>query len=269
MNLPHSEGQHDQRKEPRQRLTLLNARQESEADAKSEVILAVAPTKIAHVLVVVIGTLLASYAITQFIRFQSGHDNLHGLIPQFDLGAENNIPTWYSSVALLVSAIVLIVIGIGKKSAGDRYAAHWLALGAIFGGLSMDEMASLHEMTMPLFRSLLEGSSYGGGYLWFSWVIAGGIFVMLVGLAYLRFLAHLPAKTRWLFLLAAALYVGGAIGMEMIGAKQHYLFGRNNYQYALIVGMEETCEMAGIALFIYALLSYLGMWCSSVRVKVS
>lgn len=46
----------------------------------------------------------------------------------------------------------------------------------------------------------------------------GGLLVAVpIVLAYLRFLAHLPAPVRLLVLGGGALYVGGAIGMEVVG----------------------------------------------------
>ncbi|MCA1991662.1 MAG: hypothetical protein LDL41_06395 [Coleofasciculus sp. S288] len=47
--------------------------------------------------------------------------------------------------------------------------------------------------------------------------------------SYWKFLAHLPAKMRRLFLLSGAIYIGGAIGVEL--AHGYYL---NFYGFELL-----------------------------------
>jgi hypothetical protein len=54
------------------------------------------------------------------------------------------------------------------------------------------------------------------------------------------------------------LYVGGAVGVEMFGAKVASMGGMDTMSYALLVAVEEGLEMFGIVLFSYALLSYIG-----------
>ncbi len=105
------------------------------------------------------------------------------------------------------------------------------------------------------------------GYLYYSWVILGGFFVVAVGLSYLRFLAHLPAVTRRLFLVAGSLYVGGVLGVEMMGAHWDSLYGQANLGYAMIVAVEEMLEMAGIVVFLYALCSYIEQDMKEIRLS--
>ncbi len=232
------------------------------------VTLTIVPKHVVRVLTIAITALLMCYGVTQFVKFWTGHDHMFGVLHLFDLDAENNVPTWYSSGALLLCALTLLVIGLGKRDLKDRYAAHWLALAGMLGWISMDEAASVHEMSIPLLRPLFQSSGYGGGYLWFTWVVIGAALVLVVGLSYARFLAHLPAVTRRLFVLAATLYVGGAIGVEMLGAKYAFLFGQRGYPYALLTMTEETLEMVGVVVLLYSLLTYLGMSSSGVQISI-
>jgi hypothetical protein len=87
-------------------------------------------------------------------------------------------------------------------------------------------------------------------------------------LAYLSFLARLPARTRRLLLTAGAVYVGGALGVESISGWQAAAHGEHNLGYHLIVTLEELCEMMGVVLFIYALLDYLGTRCARLGFHV-
>jgi hypothetical protein len=95
------------------------------------------------------------------------------------------------------------------------------------------------------------------GSLHYAWIIPAGICVALFVLGYLRFLAKLPAKTRRLFLLAGAIFVGGALGIEAVSGKHASLHGEQNLTYHLIIAVEELFEMAGVVVFIYALLDHI------------
>ena len=50
------------------------------------------------------------------------------------------------------------------------------------------------------------------GVLYFGWVIPASVLVSIFVLSYLKFLAHLPAITRFRFVRAGAIFVGGAMG---------------------------------------------------------
>lgn len=82
--------------------------------------------------------------------------------------------------------------------------------------------------------------------------------------AYLRFFFHLPTRQRLLFFVAGALYVGGALILEMLSAFYVDLYGGQNNMTGLqivaihaITTAEETFEMLGVIVLIYALLTYL------------
>jgi hypothetical protein len=68
-----------------------------------------------------------------------------------------------------------------------------------------------------------------------------------------------------LFVLAGAIYVGGALGLEMVGCHHRYPLHAPNptdweasktMTYAVINHAEEFMEMTGAIIFVYALLSY-------------
>ena len=84
-----------------------------------------------------------------------------------------------------------------------------------------------------------------------------GIAIGVIGLAYLPFVFELPKETRNHFLLAGVIFVTGAFGVEMLGAREADLYGYETVTYCVLYSLEEMLEMLGIVLFIYALLSYL------------
>lgn len=100
----------------------------------------------------------------------------------------------------------------------------------------------MHE---PVGAYLTRGIE-GQGFLLWTWVIAGmGVVVVLAAVG-CRFLCALPPATRRLVLLACATYFGGALGLEMVSA---YLYDSGMEHVRVVTLVEETCEMAGAALF--------------------
>lgn len=68
---------------------------------------------------------------------------------------------------------------------------------------------------------------------------------------------RLPARTAFLFVVSGAVYVGGAIGFELIGGYYAKANGVENLTYSMISTVEESLEMSGVIVFIYALLKYI------------
>lgn len=174
-------------------------------------------------------------------------------ISLFDIDQERNIPVLYSVTALGFCACLLFIIAYKKKLSNDRYLNHWRALGIIFVYIAIDEAISLHERWGQPIKDRFNTS----GFLYYAWVIPASILVVVFLMAFLKFIIDLPAQTKRLFLTAGTLFVGGAIGMELIGGFVVDNYGENNFIYDLCASMEEMLEMLGIVIFIGALLSYM------------
>ncbi|MCH8039862.1 MAG: hypothetical protein IH977_05880, partial [Nitrospinae bacterium] len=83
----------------------------------------------------------------------------------------------------------------------------------------------------------------------YSWAIPGGITAAIFGLAYLRFLRHLPARTRWLFVVSGCVFLGGAVGVEMSTDWYDDEDLLDTLAYNLWNTVEEGLEMGGVVLF--------------------
>lgn len=193
------------------------------------------------------------------LRHVYGYEYARGFVPfaesLFDLNTEANVPTWFASSILLIAALLLLGIGVSERALEHAYSSHWIGLGAIFTFLSIDEAAELHERSSHFVDAFVDTS----GVFFFSWVLVGAVFMIVVGAFYIGFLRSLPARTRYLILAAAAIFVGGAVGMEMV-AGYHASSAPDNYwmsaRRVVLTHTEETLEMTGVLLFIYALLDY-------------
>lgn len=74
---------------------------------------------------------------------------------EVSLSGEQNAPTWYAASTLLVAAALFAVIAAAKRDQQDRVGRHWQGLAVIFGLLSLDEAAGLHEHLNDLVRALI------------------------------------------------------------------------------------------------------------------
>lgn len=176
--------------------------------------------------------------------------NIYALF--FAVGNEGKVPTWYSACTIFFCSILLAVIAIDAWRKKSQLSYHWTGLAMIFAYLSMDEAMSIHEMANRQVSRFLDTS----GVLAFGWVIPAFIFLAIFLVLYLRFLFHLPERTRWLFLSSGVVYLAGALGMEMVSAYHWEEYGKDLI-YLVITSIEEILEMSGIALFIYSLLDHL------------
>jgi hypothetical protein len=87
------------------------------------------------------------------------------------------------------------------------------------------------------------------------------------GIGYLRFLWNQPARTRLLIAAAGAIYVGGALGGELVEGVLSTTRGID-LVFAVATTVEESLEMIGVLVFIYALLQVIASRWGGVRVRV-
>jgi len=177
------------------------------------------------------------------------------IIPLLNLYDEATLPAWYSSILMYTAALLLGLVGWIRRSRRERFALHWLALSGIFVFLSMDESVSLHERLSWPMRRVVEPE----GIYYYAWVLPAIIGVLVVGAAFFNFVLKLPRCTRILFILSGVTFLAGALGLEMIEGAYHSRHGDQTPLFAAMVAAEEVLEMAGIALFVYALLEYLAV----------
>ena len=179
----------------------------------------------------------------------------------FSLSEERNVPTWFSAMTHVVSGCLLALIAMSVRRKGGPFTAHWAGLSAAFFFISLDESITIHEEM----HGVVDG---GGGAFYFNWIIPASGILLLGGLAYLRFLKHLPARSRRDFMIAGSIFVGGALLMEIPLGLWTDANGSSNMGYVLIDAVEETMEMVGSALFIVALIRHLGGPSGTVNVRL-
>jgi hypothetical protein len=263
-------------------------RERSEEDI---MVLAIYTKTIVRAIIIAVLFITLAGLAARFALYMWGEEGYLQPLRIFDVGEERSIPTWFESIQFLLCSILLAVVAVAKKQRNDRYSLHWGVLSIILLFLSLDEVASLHEATGQQLERLLRSIAGfdPGGAISFFWVVPGAVFVFVVLLAYLRFLAHLPQTTRRWFLFAGALFVLGALGLEMLTAQvMSSSGGISNWIVSssggivdrgsasaiptilkgLQTSIEEMFEMLGLTAFVYALLAYISSYAEDINVRV-
>lgn len=187
------------------------------------------------------------------------------IIRLFDFNLENNVPTWFSVIILAFAALLLFLIYLNKKTVSDKSAIYWLVLSIIFVFLSIDESVQIHEEVAKILRPSLGKDA--SSLLYWAWVIPYGLFVLIGGAFFLRFVLALPSRTRNLFFISGFMYVTGALGLEFIEGYFYVRYGLDHIYNRILYCIEELLEMGGVTLFIYALLQYIQAHSISLSLK--
>jgi hypothetical protein len=216
------------------------------------VVVEINPRKMLKALLYMIALLLSLNVLGIIINAHFDYRIAKGMAKIIDFDLEKNIPTLYSTLALIFSSALLFFIASEYRKT-KQHNILWFTLSAIFLFLAVDETASLHEHLLKPTRDFLGTS----GLLYYAWVIPYSIGLMALGVVYSKFLHSLPKKTKWLFITSGAIFVLGAIGFEMLSGWQAEVSGKRTYLYMIFYTCEEALEMTGIAIFIYALLSHI------------
>ncbi len=216
---------------------------------------------------VLIVVLVLAHLLSQIAKFRFGIPGAYGLVDLFDMDVEANFPTYFAGVQLLVCALVLMLIGLVRRQANDRFAMHWLLLALIFLLISADELASIHELSIRLGREFAP--AFATGIFYWIWIIPGALLVLLVGLMYAQFVfSYLPARTRNRTIVGAALFVGGALVVEMFEARHVEQHGMENLTMGIFVLFEESLEKIGILIFLSGILDHLRTTIGRVAIDV-
>ena len=222
-------------------------------------------TKILRNLFIAIGLIVLANLFTVYLIFNSvGMESKvpRLLIKLFNVNLEANLPTYFSALVLLADAILLALIAYRKKALGENF-WHWIGLSTMFVFISLDEMIQIHEQ----FRAPMEALFNTSGILYFAWFIPYVAMVIILGIAYFKFMMRLPKKILQLFILAAVVFISGAVVMEAISGMHAEVHGEETLTYALMYTFEEFLEMSGATIFLFALLKYISSQFNNFKIE--
>ena len=207
-------------------------------------------TGVIRALLLVFFLLLIAHAAMLFSTHFLGHGRLYGIVKLFNFNAEQNIPTLFSVMLLLFNSLLFHLNYRNNILAGNN--GGWRILSVAFIFLAIDEFSSIHEMLTDPSRALFHAS----GFLYFAWVIPYAILLGLLAITMAPLMFKLPRPFLFRYVLAGGLYVGGAVGFELLGGRYVESNG-HDFAYSLLTTAEESLEMLGLILCIHTSITLL------------
>lgn len=170
----------------------------------------------------------------------------------FELNTEANVPTWFSAAQLAFAALLAWGCASLHRSRGLAGTASWRLVAGALLFVSADEVAQFHEQISFQVRQTLDTD----GLLRFAWVIPYGAAVVVLAVLLLGWWRSLPAATRRMLVVCAAMFVVGALGLELVEGAYESWRGKDFGLRALTV-VEEALEMFAVAVLVGVFLRHL------------
>jgi hypothetical protein len=187
-------------------------------------------------------------------RFMVAGNPIHRLYALLNMDWEGNIPTVFSALDLLLAALLLFLLSHRDSQEGGHWRTRYLGLGGLFLFLACDELFGLHErLSTTITRYAHTHSPLALGT-----VLLAVVIFPLIGGFFGRWLLALPRRIALVMTLSAAIFLAGAVGIEVVSLGYAKVQGtKATLMYQMLALLEEALEMMGIALFNYALLELL------------
>ncbi len=168
-----------------------------------------------------------------------------------DLDDEISVPTWFSQTLLFVIGMsALFVAYLQTKKATRRL---WVVIGCLGLLLSIDEVASLHELVLQIVHNIfyLNSSPTVGRN---AWLLVAPIIVVAAGILLWRTYKLLPKRTVFFFAMGFVTLVFGATVIDALAV----LYPRNTFMnQGMLVGLEEGLELFGSVIMLLAIINYI------------
>lgn len=230
-------------------------------------ILSIRPTYVATALVgaVVCLHILSGVAIWAKLAF---HGEYYQITDFFDVGIEGNIPTIYSVIGLFIASLTALTASAASKLNRDGLSKYWVAVSIVMLFLAFDEGAKIHEEVGGLFEEYFP--NVATGYLYWIWVVPYGIVALLFFAAMFPFLQLLPRRTSYGLITSGAVFVCGAVGVEVVSARIYEQYAEASLRppvFYLLYSIEEFLEKLGVIIFIYFSLDYASGGSSALKIQ--
>lgn len=195
---------------------------------------------------------LASFLVVSYGNGES--EFLRRLDAYFNFNHENNFPSFFSAILLLLAAFLLWFI-YKSTAVSDKNRSRWWLLSVIFIFLTLDEAVKIHERLEQVTRLVFTNDA--GGFLAWTWIIPYTVFALGIALYNYRFVMQLPKPVRSKFIIAGGLYVFAAAGIESIEGYLMKATAEDPVVLMVTTTVQELLEMMAIILFIAGILKYL------------
>jgi len=172
------------------------------------------------------------------------------LLVLLDSDGEANVTTWFAVALLVTLSLTSLGIAVEQFRQRARWRWHWAGMAVLFGYVSVDELAQVHELAIPVMAQVVEAR----GILTLAWVVLAAPLLLVLALSYLPFLLALPRRTSIPLALSAVLFVGGGFGLELVGGWViSDAGGPLTEAYIWTTSLEEVLETVGAILCLHTL----------------
>lgn len=174
----------------------------------------------------------------------------------FDLDAEANLPTWWSSAKFTVAATSF---GLLTLPYGRSRWSPWLFL-VVFAALGADEVAGFHERIGHLLAGMTQANTDFPRMDAFLWPVFLGLPIVITGSLLLKRLASekfISSKVWRSMIIALAVFFSGSVGAEIITFNPWLTITPNSVSYHFMVLLEEGMEQIGASILMWASLQNL------------
>lgn len=199
---------------------------------------------------------LAICSVVSALAMMIGHKGLLGFGRLFDIGSELSIPTFVSTLNLLLASLLLYLLYRSRRKVKSEDYRCWQLLSLLFFGLAMDESISIHENFANVYEFLVARGWFPSMLDSHEWLPFGVLFLVIAAVVVLPQLRKVNFQTAKLMVLAGVVFVTGAVGFEYLGAVMldtGFVASKNEPIYHARRLFEEGFEMYGIVLFNWAI----------------
>lgn len=203
----------------------------------------------------------------------AGHHRVFGLTTLFDAGQEQSVPNLFSSIVLFVCSGLAAMIAASPEARDRRLRAGWILATIMLFFMAIDEGTGLHDRLSREAAHVLQGR----GVFRIGWIAPYLLLLAAAAGLLLPFAVALARDTRTRLILAAALYVGSAMGLEMCesliyeraaAAGIDGVAAERTLPMVATVSLEEFGEMFAVALALRALMLHLVSPARSVSIGI-
>ncbi|MGX4641028.1 hypothetical protein [Massilia sp. SYSU DXS3249] len=206
------------------------------------------------------------------LKYYAGNDIAFGLVPLFDFYEEHNAPTYFSSLNLLLTSVLLFTIArlAGENSQGKSQGHAWRILAAGFLFMSVDEFADLRHILATAVKAVSGSGFEAVPLLSVAWTVPVAAILVVLAVYFVPFLLRLKKVYTINFALAGAAFVLAAMGFETVqGYHVAQTNGVRDFTFMVLVTVEETLEIFSILYFQYFLLRYINEYHRNIFVRLN
>lgn len=210
--------------------------------------------RLLYILLFATSLVIITHLVFQYLNlevFYQQNGQIYELSNRFDLDDESSVPTWLAQFLFLAIAAAAWLSAYLQNQKRPRRL--WTSIAVIGLLFSIDEISALHERLLQTIHvAFFQDNAATTADN--AWLVLAPFIVLLA--AYLLWMMWriLPKRTIGIFIFAGLVFVGGAMFVDLLANTSERETFLNQ---GLLVGLEESMELFGCVVALYAIVDYL------------